>query len=311
MKQLSWSGIPDEFRPLAWKILLGYIPANMGRRDECMERKRKDYNEWVPQYFHVRDSDRSDDEQSIIIQIRKDVPRTHPGVTLFQQKTVQDCIERILYILAIKHPATGYVQGMNDLITPFLVVFLADSLRLPVREVVNCDIAGVPTSVLAAVEADSYWCLQSLLHGIQDHYTAELPGIQRMMFKLKELIHRIDSPLHEHLKAQNVQFIQFAFQWMNCLLTREVPMPLVVRMWDTYLSEPHGDGFTVFHVYVCAALLTKWSGKLCQLEFQEIMLFLKRLPTLDWGIEEIEMLLSQAFMWKTLYNDSQAHLMMS
>ena len=35
-------------------------------------------------------------------------------------------VERILYIWAIRHPASGYVQGINDLVTPFLMVFLQD-----------------------------------------------------------------------------------------------------------------------------------------------------------------------------------------
>lgn len=34
--------------------------------------------------------------------------------------------ERILYIWAIRHPASGYVQGINDLVTPFFVVFLLE-----------------------------------------------------------------------------------------------------------------------------------------------------------------------------------------
>lgn len=34
--------------------------------------------------------------------------------------------ERILYIWAIRHPASGYVQGINDLVTPFFVVFLQE-----------------------------------------------------------------------------------------------------------------------------------------------------------------------------------------
>ena len=34
--------------------------------------------------------------------------------------------ERILFIWAIRHPASGYVQGMNDLVTPFFVVFLSE-----------------------------------------------------------------------------------------------------------------------------------------------------------------------------------------
>ena len=44
-------------------------------------------------------------------------------------------------------------------------------------------------------EADSYWCLSTLLDAIQDHYTFAQPGIQRMVFKLSHLVKRIDAPL--------------------------------------------------------------------------------------------------------------------
>lgn len=37
--------------------------------------------------------------------------------------------ERILYIWAIRHPASGYVQGINDLVTPFFVVFLSEYIE--------------------------------------------------------------------------------------------------------------------------------------------------------------------------------------
>ena len=52
-----------------------------------------------------------------------------PLVGLFQQRAVQAMVERILYIWAIRHPASGYVQGINDLVTPFFLVFLHDALR--------------------------------------------------------------------------------------------------------------------------------------------------------------------------------------
>ena len=53
-----------------------------------------------------------------------------PLVGLFQQRCVQEMVERILYIWAIRHPASGYVQGINDLVTPFLMVFLQVGLGL-------------------------------------------------------------------------------------------------------------------------------------------------------------------------------------
>ena len=49
----------------------------------------------------------------------------NPDIPLFQQTIVQECFQRVLFIWSIRHPASGYVQGINDLITPFFVVFLS------------------------------------------------------------------------------------------------------------------------------------------------------------------------------------------
>ena len=32
----------------------------------------------------------------------------------------------------------------------------------------------------------------------------------------------------------------FAFRWVNCLLTRELPLQSLIRLWDTCLSEDSG-----------------------------------------------------------------------
>jgi hypothetical protein len=37
---------------------------------------------------------------------------------------------RILYIWHIRHPLSGYVQGINDTVTPFIVVYLGDHIKL-------------------------------------------------------------------------------------------------------------------------------------------------------------------------------------
>jgi hypothetical protein len=43
------------------------------------------------------------------------------------------------------------------------------------------------------------------------------------------------APLASHLEEQGVEFMQFAFRWMNCLLMREISVKCTIRMWDTYL----------------------------------------------------------------------------
>lgn len=90
---------------------------------------------------------------------------------------------------AIRHPASGYVQGINDLVTPFLVVFLSEYLD---GSVDSWSISDLSSDQISTVEADCYWCLSKLLDGMQDHYTFAQPGIQRLVFKLKELVRRID-----------------------------------------------------------------------------------------------------------------------
>ncbi len=50
----------------------------------------------------------------------------NPLMPIFQKTVVQELFERILFIWAIRHPASGYVQGINDLVTPFFVVFLSE-----------------------------------------------------------------------------------------------------------------------------------------------------------------------------------------
>ena len=62
-----------------------------------------------------------------------DLPRTHPTVRLFRLEAVQRVLERILNIWAIRHPASGYVQGINDLVTPFMCATVSTRTPAPAR----------------------------------------------------------------------------------------------------------------------------------------------------------------------------------
>lgn len=303
LRQLSWNGVPPIHRADVWQLLVGYMPANRGRRAVVLERKRREYREAVPQYFDVPDAARSLQEQNILRQILVDVPRTCPDVPFFHQEKVQRAMERILYIWAIRHPASGYVQGINDLMTPLYVVFLSAHVGPSVE---STDVSKVDEVLLHEVEADVYWCLTKLLDNIQDHYTAMQPGLQRMVLRLEELVQRIDADLHRHIVEEGLMYIQFAFRWMNCLLMRELPLRAVVRAWDTYLAED--NGFESFHVYVSAALLCHFSATLREMDFQSMVMFLQDMPTKEWREEEVEPLLSQAYILSTLFEGSPNHL---
>ncbi|KAL9050374.1 MAG: hypothetical protein Q9206_005121, partial [Seirophora lacunosa] len=280
LRDSAWSGIPDEVRAMSWQLLLGYLPTSSERRVATLDRKRKEYLEGVRQAFergptasgvpsartstsaHARS--RGLDE-ALWHQISIDVPRTSPHLQLYSYEATQRSLERILYVWAIRHPASGYVQGINDLVTPFWQVFLSSYITDPNIES-GMDPGQLPRPVLDAVEADSFWCLSKLLDGIQDNYIFAQPGIVRQVSALKDLTTRIDSGLAKHLENEGVEFMQFSFRWVNCLLMREFSIHCIIRMWDTYLAEE--QGFSDFHLYVCAAFLVKWSDQLMKKEFQ-------------------------------------------
>ncbi|KAG6668474.1 GTPase-activating protein GYP1-like isoform X3 [Carya illinoinensis] len=303
LRELAWSGVPDYMRPDVWRLLLGYAPPNSDRKEGVLRRKRLEYLDFVSRYYDIPDTDRSDDEINMLRQIAVDCPRTVPDVTFFHEPQVQKSLERILYTWAIRHPASGYVQGINDLATPFLVVFLSEYLEGGMD---NWSVCNLSPEKISNIEADCYWCLSKLLDGMQDHYTFAQPGIQRLVFKLKELVRRIDEPVSRHVEEQGLEFLQFAFRWFNCLLIREIPFHLVTRLWDTYLAE--GDALPEFLVYIFASFLLTWSDKLQMLDFQELVMFLQHLPTQKWTHAELEMVLSRAFMWHSMFNNSPSHL---
>ncbi|XP_045690875.1 TBC1 domain family member 22A isoform X2 [Phyllostomus hastatus] len=237
LRRLSWSGIPKPVRPITWKLLSGYLPANVDRRPATLQRKQEEYFAFVAHYY---DSRNDAAHQHTYRQIHIDIPRMHPEALILQPK-VTEIFERILFIWAIRHPASGYVQGINDLVTPFFVVFICEHTEEEDEEV--ADVSRVPAEVLRNVEADTYWCMSRLLDGIQDNYTFAQPGIQTKVRMLEELVSRIDEQVHRHLEQHEVRYLQFAFRWMNNLLMRELPLRCTVRLWDTYqvsaVPAPH------------------------------------------------------------------------
>ncbi|XP_016127182.1 TBC1 domain family member 22B-like [Sinocyclocheilus grahami] len=347
LRKHSWSGIPREVRPVTWRLLSGYLPANRERRDLVLQRKREEYFGFIEQYYNSRtdenhststitsflsgylpanrerrdlvlqrkreeyfgfieqyyNSRTDENHRDTYRQIHIDIPRTNPLIPLFQQPLVQEVFERILFIWAIRHPASGYVQGINDLVTPFFVAFLSEFVE---EDVENFEMASLPLDTQRNIEADSFWCMSKLLDGIQDNYTFAQPGIQIKVKALEELVSRIDEDVHVHFQKCEVEYLQFAFRWMNNLLMRELPLRCTIRLWDTYQAE--SEGFSHFHLYVCAAFLIKWRKEiLSMLDFQSLLMLLQNLPTIHWGNEEVGLLLAEAYRLKYMFADAPSH----
>uniref|UniRef100_A0A915HJA9 Rab-GAP TBC domain-containing protein n=1 Tax=Romanomermis culicivorax TaxID=13658 RepID=A0A915HJA9_ROMCU len=302
LKKECWKGVPHKLRPRAWRIISGYLPPIKANIERVLKKKRDEYFDFVQQYFHTRHDEQ---HQDTFRQIHIDIPRMC-FMPLFQQQCVQEIFERILYMWAIRHPASGYVQGINDLVTPFFVVFLSEFVE-STKEVGSLDVSKMPRDQRESIEADSFWCLTLLLDTIHENYTFAQPGIQLKVRMLENLMTRVDNQLHLHLINNQVEYLQFAFRWMNNLLMREIPLRATIRLWDTYLSE--NNGFADFHVYVCAAFLRMWSKQIRQeRDFQNVMILLQNLPTHSWSDQQMAELTADAYSLMSLFAGSKNHL---
>lgn len=111
-----------------------------------LARKREEYFQIVNNYFgdftndavqdllnqdsknHISSAkiNLSDFEKRNLKQIKIDVLRTQPEISVFKSDQMQGMMTRILFSWAIRHPASGYVQGISDLCAPLLLVFVSE-----------------------------------------------------------------------------------------------------------------------------------------------------------------------------------------
>lgn len=67
--------------------------------------------------------------------------------------------------------------------------------------------------------------------------------------------------------------------WIRFLLAHALPLPCVLRLWDTYFAV--GADAVALHVYVCLAILHLHQELLLEMEYAQILGFLHKLPPMN------------------------------
>jgi hypothetical protein len=98
-------------------------------------------------------------------------------------------LTRLLFIYNMRYPMSGfiaiiiiinksYVQGINDIASPIIAVFLNDYIDVDFSHCkVPNDINKLSYEIFLDIEADTYWCLSKILQSIQDYYIRNQPGV--------------------------------------------------------------------------------------------------------------------------------------
>jgi len=347
LRQLCWMGCPDDVRAMCWLHLTGCTRQS---DSTLRDRKHAEYRSYVERHYDIADWDallRCDasghtvnatasplvvgssihtsmigpEELGMMKQVRKDVPRSSGGVPFLQHPRMLQLMERVLYLWALRHPACGYVQGMNDLLLPFLFVIFAEKLphnpRKRVSHLIKCPAAevqallseaSIPPSEWLKLEADVFWMLAAMLNSVQENYTKSQEGVYAMVRKLEGLMKTVDPPLHKHLERFQINFRDFSFRWMNCLLVRELSVVQAVRLWDTYLSLEARE-LSKMHVYVCASFMKTWSPQfLAETTFESLMSRLQNPLAFHLSERQLEEIISKAYQLMLMYDQAHGHV---
>jgi hypothetical protein len=275
IREISWSGVPEPFRGTVWRLLLDYEPINRSLCAEVLGHKRLDYVDCLDRVYgepHRRLW--TPYQREILAQIRRDLPRSQ--FALVRNQAIQKLFERVLFVWAVRHPACGYVQGMNDVVFPLFFVLLGQHADASHVHDHVADIAWLPDAQARELEADCFWCFSRLMECLQDLYTKEQPGVRKMLTLLEQIVRKNSPELAAWIQKEAINYQEFAFRWMNCLLIRELRLGSVLRLWDCYVSNHRKIATT--HVFVCAALAPRLIG----LTHSEFVVTIQRLSPGSW-----------------------------
>ncbi|PIK61193.1 putative TBC1 domain family member 17 [Apostichopus japonicus] len=143
--------------------------------------------------------------------IDKDVPRTDRDLPFFSGKNNQNLekLRDILVTFAVFHPDVTYAQGMNDILSRFLVVLNN--------------------------EVEAYWCFTNYLEKITNEFLEH--GMLKKLESVQKLLQEIDPFLSQHLAICDVGDLMFCHRWLLLSFKREFVFEECIELFEIISSQ--------------------------------------------------------------------------
>lgn len=136
-----------------------------------------------------------------------DVVRTDSHLEFYEDTKNLARMSDILAVYAWVDPATGYCQGMSDLLSPFVVLFEDN--------------------------ADAFWCFEMLLRRTRENFLMEGPtGVMKQLEGLWHILELTDREMFAHLSHIGAESLHFAFRMLLVLFRRELSFNEALCMWE-------------------------------------------------------------------------------
>ena len=148
-------------------------------------------------------------------EIGNDVKRTFPWLESYVSR--EAATRNVLLAYSYRNPAVGYCQSLN---------FITGALLM------------APLS-----EEDTFFALVTIIEDLMpsDYYTRDddLLGARIDQLVFGELLAKSLPRLANRLDELSMPLQLFSLQWFMCLFAKDLPLSLVLRVWDVMLSLIH------------------------------------------------------------------------
>jgi TBC1 domain family member 2 len=209
--------------------------------------------------------------EKVKYQIEIDIKRLDIKCRVLNGVDISRMYHNILSLIAQRRPSLGYVQGMADILAPFVILFVDEESSI--------------------AESSAYYCYARLMDRIQHN----------IISMQSELIHRFtlavetaDPGFYNHLRSSSIEVHMFAFRWFSCFFTREFRFPVLFKILDSLFMSEDINGSLLS---LALALLMNFKAVLAANDFSSNILFLQNLGDREWEEAEVDMLLSAARLY--------------
>ncbi|CAF0878331.1 unnamed protein product [Adineta steineri] len=222
----------NKLRSEVWKFLLNYYPwtSTLNERIELSKQKESEYFAMKLQWKSMIEQQKQRnslfrDRESLI---DKDVIRTDRTHEYFHgdNNIHLEVLHDVLMTYNMFNFDLGYVQGMNDLLSPILIVM--------------------------ENEVDAFWCFVGLMERMEQNFHMDQSHIKHQLGNLHTLLQFIDAELANYLAENNSSNMYFFFRWMLICFKREFSFEDVMYLWEVLWTDHLCQNFELL---VCLAIL--------------------------------------------------------
>lgn len=240
LRRIQRGGVHPSIKGVVWEFLLGCYDPNstFEERNELKQRRRGQYDMWKAECqkmvpiigtgkFHttplVTDDGQPTDPSlvgvptsdkkvfqwmQLLHQIGLDVVRTDRTLVFYESEVNQAKLWDVLSVYAWLDNDIGYVQGMNDICSPLVI--------------------------LIENEADCFWCFERAMRKMRENFrcSATSMGVQTQLGTLSQIMKTVDPKLHHHLEDLDGGEYLFAFRMLMVLFRREFSFADTLYLWE-------------------------------------------------------------------------------